>query len=254
MWLRTFTGNSHASNWPSCWPMKAPHSPATVKGFSGSAWRRRCRAFCAGVKFWTGASQLCACAVAHIAIRNPKVCPTLEAVRRKHLSPLRAMSRMLVFRSCLTQLTLLIAVLLQFLTVHAQSRTPEQQAAANMEQARAAGPLALHAFLAGMPKGGDLHNHLGGAVYAETWLRDAAADHICIDPKALDFVHRGPALATAPCVAPLVDASTLTQNQPLYDLLIDAFSMRSFEPVTGDSAHDHFFATFGLFSGLAESH
>jgi adenosine deaminase len=123
-----------------------------------------------------------------------------------------------------------------------------------MEQARAASPLALHAFLAGMPKGGDLHNHLGGAVYAETWLRDAAADHVCIDPKALDFVHRGPALATAPCAAPSVDASTLPQNQPLYDLLIDAFSMRSFEPVTGDSGHDHFFATFGLFSGLAESH
>ena len=63
------------------------------------------------------------------------------------------MSRMLGFRSCLTQLTLLIVVLLQCLTVHAQSRTPEQQAAANMEQARATGPLALHAFLAGMPKG-----------------------------------------------------------------------------------------------------
>ena len=61
-----------------------------------------------------------------------------------------------------------------------------------MEQARAAGPLALHAFLAGMPKGGDLHNHLGGAVYAETWLRDAAADHVCIDPKALDFVQSWP--------------------------------------------------------------
>ena len=123
-----------------------------------------------------------------------------------------------------------------------------------MEQARAAGPLALRAFLAGMPKGGDLHSHLSGAVYAETWLRDAAADHVCIDPKALDFVHRGPALATAPCAAGSVDASTLPQNQPLYDKLIDAFSMRSFEPVTGDSGHDHFFATFDRFSGLAESH
>jgi adenosine deaminase len=123
-----------------------------------------------------------------------------------------------------------------------------------MEQARAAGPLALRAFLAGMPKGGDLHNHLGGAVYAESWLRDAAADHVCIDPRVLNFAHHGAALAIAPCAAGLVDASTLPQNQPLYDKLIDAFSMRFFEPVAGDSGHDHFFASFGLFSGLPESH
>jgi adenosine deaminase len=157
-------------------------------------------------------------------------------------------------RSCLTQLTLLLVVLLQFLPAHAQARTPEQRTAANMEQARAAGPLALRAFLAGMPKGGDLHNHLAGAVYAETFLRDAAADHVCIDPKALDFVRRGAAPATGSCDANSVDASTLPQKQSLYDQLIDTFSMRSFVPPSGDSGHDHFFATFDHFSGLAESH
>jgi adenosine deaminase len=167
-------------------------------------------------------------------------------------------------RSCLTQLTLLVAVLLQFLPAHAQVRTPEvrtpevrtseQQAAANMEQARAAGPLALHAFLTGMPKGGDLHSHLGGALYAETFLRDAAADQVCIDPKALNFARRGTAPATEPCAAGTVAASTLPQNQPLYDQLVDAFSMRSFEPANGDSGHDHFFATFDHFGGLAKSH
>ncbi|HEX6494479.1 MAG TPA: adenosine deaminase [Acidobacteriaceae bacterium] len=163
------------------------------------------------------------------------------------------MSRMQGPLSCLTQLTLLLAVLLQFLPARAQDRTPEQQAAANMEQARAAGPLALHAFLAAMPKGGDLHNHLAGAVYAETWLRDAAADHLCIDPQALDFAHRGAALGTEPCTAG-VAASTLQQNQLLYDKLVDAFSMRTFAPATGDSGHDHFFASFDHFIGLAERH
>jgi adenosine deaminase len=161
---------------------------------------------------------------------------------------------MLDSRSCLTQLTLLLTVLLQFLPSHAQVPTPEQQAAANMELARAAGPLALRVFLAGMPKGGDLHNHLGGAVYAETWLRDAASDRVCIDPQALEFAHRGTGLATEPCSAGTVAASTLPQNQPLYDKLVDAFSMRTFEPVTGDSGHDHFFASFDHFIGLSESH
>ena len=65
----------------------------------------------------------------------------------------------------------------------------EDRTSAAMERARAAGPLALRAFLADMPKGGDLHNHLAGAVYAETWLRDAAADHVCVDAQALSFAH-----------------------------------------------------------------
>jgi len=48
-------------------------------------------------------------------------------------------------------------------------------------------PLALRGFLFTMPKGADLHNHLSGAVYAETYIRDAAEDNICIDPTAYSF-------------------------------------------------------------------
>ena len=171
---------------------------------------------------------------------------------------------MLRRRSRLTELILLLPILLQVLSVFAQVRVPkqqepkqqkqEQQTAAEMEQARTAGPLALQAFLAEMPKGGDLHNHLAGAVYAETWLRDAATDHICIDPQALAFAHHGTALATEPCPAGAVAAATLPQNQHLYDQLVDAFSMRTFVPRTGDSGHDHFFDSFDRFLGLAESH
>jgi adenosine deaminase len=165
------------------------------------------------------------------------------------------MSRMQGPRSRLTQLTLLLIIALPpLLPVHAQVHTAEQQTAAGMEQARAAGPLALHAFLEGMPKGGDLHNHLSGAVYAETFLRDAAADHVCINPQALDFARHGVALATEPCAAGSVDAAMLPQHQSLYDSLIDSFSMRTFVPATGDSGHDHFFATFDHFEGLARSH
>lgn len=162
---------------------------------------------------------------------------------------------MLSPRSSPRHLTLLIAALLAAFSARAaQPRTPEQQAAANMEQARTAGPLALRAFLAAMPKGGDLHNHLGGAVYAETWLHDAETDHACIDPQALDFVRRGAVLATEPCAAGTVAASSLPQNQPLYNKLVDAFSMRAFEPSAGNDDHDHFFASFDRFTGLAESH
>ena len=42
-------------------------------------------------------------------------------------------------------------------------------------------PGLLVGFLARMPKGGDLHNHLSGAVYAESYIDYAAADGDCVD-------------------------------------------------------------------------
>src|SRR2546430_5742053 len=42
-------------------------------------------------------------------------------------------------------------------------------------------PPELYAFLYRMPKGGDLHNHLIGAVYAESLLKAAAEDSLCVD-------------------------------------------------------------------------
>lgn len=110
------------------------------------------------------------------------------------------------------------------------------------------GPAALRGFLVQFPKGADLHVHLSGAVYAETFLRDAAEDGVCVDPSALRFVE-------PPCTSPLVPAQELAGNldareQSLYDKLIDAFSMRGFVPSDGWNGHDQFFATFGRFGDL----
>ena len=114
------------------------------------------------------------------------------------------------------------------------------------------GPLALHAFLEQFPKGADLHVHLSGAVYAETFIRDAGEDGLCVDPVALKF-------AKPPCGAKLVPATALSgnmtpANQALYDKLIDAFSLRSFVPMPSVSGHDQFFSTFDRFRGLSGSH
>jgi adenosine deaminase len=115
------------------------------------------------------------------------------------------------------------------------------------------GPETLRAFLTDFPKGADLHVHLSGAVYAETFIRDAGQDGLCVDPVALSFVK-------PPCVAKLVPAKTLSgdiapANQALYDKLIDAFSLRSYVPTPGGwSEHDQFFSTFDRFSGPSRSH
>jgi len=110
-----------------------------------------------------------------------------------------------------------------------------------------AGPLALRAFLAEFPKGADLHVHLSGAVYAESFIRAAGEDGLCVDPAALRF-------AKPPCEEPLIPAADVHKNQALYDKLVDAFSMRSFVPTTGFSGHDQFFATFARFGGLGKRH
>ena len=41
----------------------------------------------------------------------------------------------------------------------------------------------LRAFLRRMPKGGDLHTHLSGAVYAERFIAWAAQQNLCADPE-----------------------------------------------------------------------
>jgi adenosine deaminase len=153
------------------------------------------------------------------------------------------MRRFVCFLACL--------VLVPFVTVHAQTlaktQIGEARAASAYQAAVHQGPPALRAFLDQFPKGADLHVHLSGAVYAETFIRDAGEDGLCVDPAALSF-------AKPPCTPPLVEAAQLPANQKLYDQLVNAFSIRSFVPTSGFSAHDQFFATFDRFGGLNKRH
>ncbi len=115
-------------------------------------------------------------------------------------------------------------------------------------------PLALHVFLESMPKGADLHTHLEGAVYAETFIRDAAEDNLCVDKSTLGIVpNKGTTRSLPPqpvCGENAVAASSAFENQSFYDSLVDAFSMRSFVASAGVSGHDHFFGAFPLFETI----
>jgi adenosine deaminase len=127
----------------------------------------------------------------------------------------------------------------------------ESRAARAYDAAVRQGRLALHAFLAEFPKGADLHVHLSGAIYAETFIRDAAEDGLCVDPVALKFVKTcDPSLVPAARLAGVLTPA----DQDLYDRLIDSFSMRSFVPTASFSGHDQFFSTFGRFGGIDKRH
>ena len=145
----------------------------------------------------------------------------------------------------------LILFLFQFVSL-VLGQTAEQRTSRYFDSIHNSPPL-LEAFLREMPKGGDLHNHLSGAVYAESYLQFAIHDGLCIDRKALAF-------AAAPCdtARDSVPAETAFTNPFLFRVLIDALSMRDFHPYSqpgiSESGEDHFFATFVRFGLVSRAH
>ena len=131
----------------------------------------------------------------------------------------------------------------------AAARGSEARAARYLDSIRDQPPRILE-FVERMPKGGDLHNHLSGAVYAESFIDYAAEDGLCVDLAALSLVP-------SPCNAaggrpPAAQALT---DQDLRDKLVDAWSMRNFHPTPDDRCgHDHFFASFARFGLVTDKH
>jgi len=116
--------------------------------------------------------------------------------------------------------------------------TAEQKTALYFESLRKSPPQQL-AFLLKMPKGADLHNHLSGAVYAESYIQWAADNGQCVNNKTL-------ALSLPPCTSEQIVANTALTNPLLYRQLVDAWSMRNWQ-YAGQNGHDHFFDAFGKF-------
>jgi adenosine deaminase len=107
----------------------------------------------------------------------------------------------------------------------------------------------LRQVLQAMPKGGDLHNHLSGSVYAESYLQYAANDGICLDSVKLTITQCPTAASTS-----IVPAATVfAPYSSLYGEMLDALSMRQFRSGV-ESGHDHFFNTFGKFSAVSKTH
>jgi adenosine deaminase len=133
--------------------------------------------------------------------------------------------------------------------VAAQTLSPTDRTTQFLESARN-NPAALMDFLARMPKGGDLHHHLTGAVYAESYIDYAVEDGLCIDRIAAT-------LSPPPCdpaQGKVPAAQTLT-DFPLRNHVIDTWSIRNFVPAPDDrDVRHHFFATFGKFDPVTNKH
>jgi len=121
----------------------------------------------------------------------------------------------------------------------AQVRPPVEQRPDFSEMSRAE----IRAVIRAMPKGGDLHVHLSGAPYAETYLQWAAEDGLCVDTVRWALVD--------PCTpsGDRVLASSLTADQR--SLMMDSLSTRR-PDFAGRNGHDQFFTAFDRFGATRD--
>ena len=142
------------------------------------------------------------------------------------------------------------SVIVLILSSLAAAQTAEQKTARYLDSIRRQ-PSLLLAFVHDMPKGGDLHNHLSGAVYAEDLIDFAASDNFCVDRTTSQLLS--PPCDSCEKYKPNPEIRCAYADHVLYNQIIDAWSMRNWRP--GDeSGHDHFFASFDKFLPVADSH
>lgn len=80
----------------------------------------------------------------------------------------------------------------------------------------------LRVFMQAMPKGANLHNHLDGSVYAETYIKFAAQRGFCSD-------FEGVRIARPPCKSPEDELKGMAlRDPPRYERFADLISRRSF--------------------------
>jgi adenosine deaminase len=133
----------------------------------------------------------------------------------------------------------------------AVSQSSEQRTSLYLDRIRKQ-PGLLLAFLRDMPKGGDLHNHLYGAIYAEDLVDFAADGNLCVDRTSSRLIAPPCDESCASYTAkPAVGCAY--GDQVLYNQMIDAWSMRNWTPGE-ESGHDHFFAAFDKFGLASNSH
>ena len=132
----------------------------------------------------------------------------------------------------------------------AGAQSAEQRTARYLDSVRKQPPLLL-AFLGDLPKGGDLHNHLDGAIYAEDLVDFAASGGLCVDRTSSQLL----APPCDPCenYSAKPAARCAYGDHVLYNQMIDAWSMRNWT-TSEESGHDHFFATFDKFEPAADTH
>ncbi len=105
----------------------------------------------------------------------------------------------------------------------------------------------LIAFLHKMPKGGDLHNHPGGAIYGESVIDRAVSDDFLFDRREKRFVKRNAPLPAAPQDL-YFTPQDIVRDYWKSEEILDGISMRHVEK-RPEGGVEHFFQAFGRYGG-----
>ena len=107
----------------------------------------------------------------------------------------------------------------------------------------------LRKFFAEMPKGGDLHNHLTGSAYAETYF-EVACENNMYATKKRGKLYKNDTIPPKPYIQLSEDMDDLHKVRMT---LIDKWSIRNFQPYKCALGPDeYFFGEFGLFSAATD--
>ena len=107
-------------------------------------------------------------------------------------------------------------------------------------------PKALREFLWQMPKGGDIHHHFIGSVFAEQYVDAAINGDLWIDPDTYQLYFDQTDALSKNALKALPVKTLLAQNPAERDEMIDHWSVRNHEQ-HGRDGHHWFFATFEKF-------
>lgn len=147
-------------------------------------------------------------------------------------------------------LCLLVILILAPFTTHAGSHLTDTDTTAIdawFEKIRD-NEAALTAFFSEMPKGGDLHNHFTGALYAESYLEAAIDQKLWINPKTLKL-ESNPKKLTGDYQR--IDSLSRTEGFPaLQQRLFQDWSVKDYFNALAPS-DQHFFDAFAKFPKFA---
>src|SRR4051812_2271468 len=141
----------------------------------------------------------------------------------------------------------------------------EQRASAYFERIKH-DPVLLREFLLKMPKGGDLHHHLSGSVYAEHYIQWAMDRRLCVNTQTMTIMQKQAVEVPKPdgtgtmlaCLdekshEPTKEERPIASAVPdsiLFRNLVDALSMRNFLG-SREVAEYHFFDAFLKFGAVS---
>ena len=108
----------------------------------------------------------------------------------------------------------------------------------------------LTAFFSQMPKGGDLHHHFSGSIYAEPMLEDAISDNFYLNTSTMEVSKNKPNTGNWETFAALNERGELNAYK---QKIMEKWSIKDYNGVSYPS-DKLFFESFGKFSPTIPGH